>query len=291
MAADALSLPKDAPLATLTQPKPTLWVIELHNGQDNRLTPALVNALNSLLDTVELKWRAQWRAVPADSKDRSAASGALILVGRKDQDKFFSNGLVLLQSPVVTLTRNRLDLTQVAFNGNFFPSIFNPLLSRLVTFPVPTIAAINGHCFAAGFMLTLACDYRVMTDASKRNAWLCMNEIDFGGVWPHSFASILNAKVGNPSTRRKIALEGHRFTPKEALEAGIVDALVAGNTSAVLAKAEEIALAVGGKASSGVWGLIKNDIYYEALKSTRRDLRFSTPVMEDEAAVLRRAKL
>lgn len=43
--------------------------------------------------------------------------------------------------------------------------------------PVPTVAAINGHCFAAGMMLALACDYRVMTDGSKRNAFLCMNEV------------------------------------------------------------------------------------------------------------------
>lgn len=42
---------------------------------------------------------------------------------------------------------------------------------------VPTIAAINGHCFAGGMMLSLACDYRVMTDGSERNTWLCMNEV------------------------------------------------------------------------------------------------------------------
>jgi Enoyl-CoA hydratase/isomerase len=70
---------------------------------------------------------------------------------------------------------------------------YNPLLARLLTFPsmfyypgtilfidhvlVPTIAAINGHCFAAGWMTALACDYRVMTDGSKRNAWMCMNEV------------------------------------------------------------------------------------------------------------------
>jgi enoyl-CoA hydratase/carnithine racemase len=43
-------------------------------------------------------------------------------------------------------------------------------------------------------------------------------------------------------------LEGHRFTPPEALNAGIVDHIVSGNTAAVLAKAEELALTVGVKA-------------------------------------------
>jgi enoyl-CoA hydratase/carnithine racemase len=42
---------------------------------------------------------------------------------------------------------------------------------------VPTIAAINGHAFAAGMMLSLAGDYRVMTDGSMRRAWMCMNEV------------------------------------------------------------------------------------------------------------------
>lgn len=73
-------------------------------------------------------------------------------------------------------------------------------------------------------------------------------QVDFGAVWPHSFAGILNAKIGNAQVRRKIALEGHRFTPKEALDAGIVDRLVSGDTAAVLAQAEELALTVGVKA-------------------------------------------
>ncbi|KAF7312100.1 Acid protease [Mycena indigotica] len=267
-----LSLPQDGPMATLSKSKNTVWEIELHNGQDSRLTPTLVNALRTLLDHVELDWRNQWREVPANAKDRSAAAGALIIVGRKDQDKFFSNGL---------------DLNHVPWNGNFFPVTFNPLLERLLTFPIPVICAINGHCFAGGFMFSLACDYRVMTDGRKRNAWLCMNEVDFGAVWPHSFAGVLNAKVGNNNTRRKIALEGHRFTPQEALDAGLVDRVVAGNTSAVLASAQELAASVGNKASSGVWGLIKKDLYAEALEAARRDPRMSGPLIEDGAVLLR----
>ncbi|KAJ7086068.1 ClpP/crotonase-like domain-containing protein [Mycena belliarum] len=271
-----LSFPAQGPLVTVTHPKETIWVIELHNGLDNRLTPALIDlAIKPALDAVERHWRARWREAQT-AKDKSAGNGALILVGRKDQDKFFSNGL---------------DLSQVPFNGGFLPQTYNPLLERILKFPIPTICAINGHCFAGGFMLSLAFDYRVMTDGSKRNAWLCMNEVDFGAVWPHSFAGLLATKITDARVRRKIALEGHRFTPKEALDAGIVDYIVGGNTASVHAKAEELALTVGPKAQGGVWGLIKTDIYWDALEGIKRDPRMSNAMVEDAAAKARLSKL
>ncbi|RDB26425.1 Enoyl-CoA delta isomerase 3 [Hypsizygus marmoreus] len=264
-----LSLPANGPLITLTHPKPTLWIIELHNGQDSRLTAELVDhGLKPALDVVERDWRERWRTAQ-NTKDKTGGKGALIIVGRRDQDKFFSNGL---------------DIVNVIPNPNFFPTTFNPLLTRLLAFPIPTIAAINGHCYAGGFMLALACDYRVMTDGSKRNAWLCMNEVLFGAVWPLSFAAILRAKVGDQRLQRKIALEGHKFTAKEAYEDGLLDHLVAGKTVDVLAKAEEVAEKFGTNAQTGVWGLIKRDLYRDTLEMIARDLRATNAVFDDAAA-------
>ncbi|KAF8656871.1 hypothetical protein AX16_002417 [Volvariella volvacea WC 439] len=263
-----LMLPKENPLITLTHPKDHLWLIELHNGQDSRLTVDLVDhGLKPALDAVEQHWRENWRAARL-AKDKSGGKGALIIVGKRDQDKFFSNGL---------------DFPNVVANPNFFPVTFNPLLSRLLTFPIPTIAAINGHCFAGGFMFSLACDYRVMTDGSKRNAWVCMNEVHFGAVWPLSFAAILRAKVGDARLHRKIALEGHKFTPSEAQAAGIVDQLVNGDTGAVLLAAEKVAGSVAQNAQSGVWGLIKRDLYRDTLETIHKDLRITSAEIEDMA--------
>lgn len=72
-----------------------------------------------------------------------------------------------------------------------------------------------------------------------------------------SFTAILRAKYGDQRLQRQIALEGHRFTPPEALKLGILDSIVPGNTADVLIKAEELADTVGKNAQSGVWGLIK----------------------------------
>ncbi|TFK40257.1 ClpP/crotonase-like domain-containing protein [Crucibulum laeve] len=264
-----LSLPTNEPLVTVTHPKSFLWVIELHNGKDNRLTVDLVDgALKPALDAVERNWREQWRTAQ-EPDDKEGGKGALIIVGRKNQDKFFSNGL---------------DFESVGPNPNFFPLTFNPLLTRLLLFPIPTIAAINGHCYAGGLMLSLACDYRIMTDGSKRNAWLCMNEVHFGAVWPLSFAALLRAKFGDHRVQRRIALEGHRYTPAEALADGILDHLVTGTTADVLAKAEEVANSFCDNARAGVWGLIKSDLYRDTVETMRQDIRITHPIFEDAAA-------
>jgi len=265
----SLSLPTDNPLLTLTHPKLTLWVIELHNGPDNRLTHALINkGLKPALDIVEREWRAQ-RAEALKDMSSDGAKGALIIVGRKSQDKFFSNGL---------------DLANAVRDPNFFQLTFDPLISRLLVFPIPTIAAINGHCYAGGLLLAMTCDYRVMTDGSSRNAWLCMNEVHFGAPLPHSFVAIFRAKISDHRLQRKILLEGHRFTPPEALQDGVLDYVVKGKTAEVLAKAEEVADKVGVLAAGGVWGLIKLNLYRDVLQTLRKDLRMVTLDMDDAAA-------
>ncbi|EMD34116.1 hypothetical protein CERSUDRAFT_56039 [Gelatoporia subvermispora B] len=272
-----LQLPAQSPLLTVTQPKPYIWIIELHNGDDSRLTEVLVEeALKPALDAVERTWRQAWRAATA-AKDKEGGKGALIIVGKRSQDKFFSNG--------------RLDYDNARksphFHTNFFPLVINPLLIRLMTFPIPTVAAINGHCFAAGMMLALCCDYRVMTDGSKRNAWMCMNEIHFGAAWPLSFAAVLRAKVSDARTHRKVALEGYKFTPTEALQAGLVDYIVTGNSEAVVAKAQEVAESVSGLSRTGSFGLIKRDIYRDALEMTGRDVLPRNVASDDAAAKAR----
>ena len=49
------------------------------------------------------------------------------------------------------------------------------LLARLLEIGVPTVAAIQGHAFAAGAMLALAHDERVMR---ADRGWSCLPEVD-----------------------------------------------------------------------------------------------------------------
>lgn len=76
-----------------------------------------------------------------------------------------------LAPPLCTLTFSILLADLIHSNGlnldclpaypTFFGDYYYKLLSRIITFPLTTIAAINGHCFAGGLCLALACDWRI----------------------------------------------------------------------------------------------------------------------------------
>jgi len=141
------------------------------------------------------------------------------------------------------------------------------------------IAAINGHAFAAGFLLAMACDYRVMK-ASK--AWLSMNELLFGAPIPHSFMVLFNQKAEH-TVVRKIFTEAHRFTGPEALEAKLVDEIVEGDSSAVFDAALNKALKLSHLPRGGVYGLIKKEVNGPAIKGMREDPRMVQILEEDQA--------
>ncbi|PAV20337.1 crotonase [Pyrrhoderma noxium] len=273
-----MQFPKDKPLLTLTkEPQSCIWIIEMHNGEDNRLTHEFINlALKPAFDAVEREWREVWRNAQAAAQSKTKLEqavdgrGAVILTGKLSQDKFFSNGL---------------DFAKAIKDPGFFPHVYNPLVSRILSFPIPVIAAINGHCFAGGLILALACDYRVMTDGKERRAWCCMNEVHFGAPWPLSLAAIARAKVSNAQTLRKLSLEGHRFTPQEALKEGVIDVVAEGSSSqAVLDAARKLATQRAENAKGGVWGLIKKTIYLPTLKEIEKDYRTIQAVHEDASA-------
>lgn len=91
-------------LITVTKEHEHVWVLEMHNGADNRLTESMCMALAAALDHVEGQWRDAWRKVFFDKNDTEKVNGhgALIIVADRKQQKFFSNGFdypTLLKRP------------------------------------------------------------------------------------------------------------------------------------------------------------------------------------------------
>ena len=71
-------------------------------------------------------------------------------------------------------------------------------------------------------------------------------------------AALANAKVADARTKRLLALEGHRFSPQDALAHGLIDGVADGSSAdAVYTAARKLALSKAELAKTGVWGLIK----------------------------------
>jgi enoyl-CoA hydratase len=102
-----------------------------------------------------------------------------------------------------------------------FVSSFNQLTIELALLPVPTVAALNGFAVAGGWILALACDWRVMTTGNRR---VGINEVDLGVPMPAP-AAALARNVGGGAGARDMFVLGRLYAPDEALAAGLVDRL------------------------------------------------------------------
>ena len=102
---------------------------------------------------------------------------------------------------------NGLDLEHASFTPGFFPESLYALWRRVLTYPMPTIALINGHAFAGALMLSMMHDYRVM---NPHKGFLCLNEVELGVPLRPPMTSIFREKV-QPPVYRRLVLEAARF--------------------------------------------------------------------------------
>lgn len=165
-------------------------VVATWRDGENRLNPDTVGALDSLASDIE----------------REDGPCALVLTG---DGKFFSNGLDLER-----FAGNRDELLATI-------SLFQQLLGRLLVLPCYTVAAINGHAFAGGAMLTCAFDHRVMRE--DRGYW-CLNEADIGLPLTAQMAAAVLGRLPQ-ATALEAMLTARRYNAHEALTAGIVETL------------------------------------------------------------------
>lgn len=85
----------------------------------------------------------------------------------------------------------------------------------------PIFAAITGHCVAAGALLAVFCDYRVMA----RGAWqIGLNEVRVGVALPACFQFAVRRVVGALNAERLLVF-GRTLDPQRALDIGLVDEL------------------------------------------------------------------
>lgn len=195
---------------------------------ENRVNPTFLESFRSALDESE------------------AADGPVPVV-ITGEGKFFSNGL-------------DLEWMGSAPDGGALEVVngLQALYARLLAFPRPVVAAVNGHAFAGGAMLALACDAVVMRED---RGFFCLPEVDINIPFTKGMSALVQCRLV-PSVARDAMLSGRRYTGPEAVAAGIADAAVPEDQ--VVAAAIEIAKPFAGKAPSVV-GTIKKTMFATAL--------------------------
>ncbi len=156
----------------------------------NRFNPTMLSALEDGLD------RAEQHEGPL----------AVVLTG---EGRFFSNGLDLEWLREAHDAGRRETLAPVY-----------ELFARLLEFPAAVVSAINGHCFAAGAMMALAGDGRVMRED---RGFFCLPEVDIDLVFVPGMNALITHKLDGTSAR-DMMLTGGRLGGPEARAAGVVDA-------------------------------------------------------------------
>lgn len=187
----------------------SVFVLRLRGGE-NRFSMELLDEVNAALDRVQ------------------AIEGPCALV-TTGEGKFYSNGM-------------DLDWLAAAPDraGEYLRAIYR-LLGRVLSFPAPTVAAVNGHAFGGGALLAIAHDFAVMR--ADRGYW-CMPEADLGLPLTPEYVSLLQTRLP-ARTLHEALVTGKRYGGRDALDAGIVQEVASEDD--VLPAAVAIAASLAGK--------------------------------------------
>jgi len=92
------------------------------------------------------------------------------------------------------------------------------LYNRIDFFPIPTIAAIEGHCLGGGLELALACDLRVASENSR----LGLPEVTLG-VFPGGGGTERLPRLIGEARARELIYTGEPVEAREAWRLGLVN--------------------------------------------------------------------
>jgi len=157
---------------------------------ENRFHPEWIEQVHTLLDEAEA----------------SEGPAALVTVGG---GKFYSNGL---------------DTDYLFSHADSIPEyldLVHTIYTRLLRFPMATVAAVQGHAFGAGAMFALAHDFRTMR---ADRGYYCFPEVDIDIPFTPGMAALIQAKL-SPQDAVVAMTTGHRYGGDDALAARLVDAI------------------------------------------------------------------
>jgi enoyl-CoA hydratase/carnithine racemase len=202
-----------------------VWVLRFQSGE-NRFNDDFVGEFHDALDRIE----------------GAGLPTALVTTG---EGKFYSNGL-------------HLEWLGSAPDPEAFMNRVHRLLIRVLTFPAVTIAAVNGHAFAAGAMLATAHDFVIMR--SDRGYW-CLPEVDLGLPLTPTMYALVRARLSHFTLHEAITT-GRRYGADAMTAAGIAHESAA--EADVVPRAVALATELSGKDHSVV-AIHKNLMYADVI--------------------------
>jgi enoyl-CoA hydratase/carnithine racemase len=167
-------------------------VLTLNEGE-NRFNPDFLTKFLKALDDVEHETKA----------------GALVVTS--GHEKIFSNGIDL-EWLLPVMQKNDFPTSKK------FIETMMTLFKRVLLFPIPTIAAISGHAFAGGAILSCYFDFRFMR---SDRGFLCFPEVDLGIPFLPGMLAAMKRAVPR-DVLDEMVITGKRMTAKECEQYRII---------------------------------------------------------------------
>jgi enoyl-CoA hydratase/carnithine racemase len=160
-------------------------VVTMNDGE-NRFNPQFLEAFVRVLDEVEHE------------------TNANALIVTSSHEKIFCNGIDLDWLLPLILKKD----SEAAIP--FFHDLMG-LFKRILLYPMPTIAAISGHAFAGGAIMSCAFDFRFMR---SDRGFFCFPEVDLGIPFLPGMIAIIKKAI--PLYKfEELQYSGKRATAKE----------------------------------------------------------------------------
>jgi Delta3-Delta2-enoyl-CoA isomerase len=216
-----------------------VWTLNI-GDDENRFSPEWLTAMEESLAAV-----------------RSSDEPCALVISASG--KFYSNGL---------------DLEWVLAHADEWVAYVQrvqSIFTNVLTLPVPTVAAINGHCFAAGAMLALACDYRVMRED---RGFFCLPEVDINIPFSPGMSALIMSKL-SPRAAADAMMTGRRYDAPAALASGVVDSVC--SLDDLAQRADNVVRPLAGKDKMTL-GTIKSVMYADVVEALAEPLdAFAVP--------------
>ncbi len=164
-------------------------LITINNGKVNAISHEVIDELNEAFDQAENEQK------------------VVVLTGKE--------GILSAGYDLKTMTASADAAKALVMKGS-------QLVYRMLSFPLPIIAACNGHAIAKGAFLLLGCDYRIGVEGDFK---IGLNEVQIGMTMHHAGIAIARARLAPVYLDRSV-INAELYKPKDALTAGFLDLVV-----------------------------------------------------------------